>query len=115
MRRLIAEHDIETVWSVRPAPLAPAGPACPAVAGAGLAIVRGHEIGLVDAFRSLVRCCATSAARHHGVVTFVSSYTRSPGLLPRFGPAASLPPGVDTDRFRPDPAARARGRGNAIG
>jgi phosphatidylinositol alpha-1,6-mannosyltransferase len=47
------------------------------------------------------------------VVTFVSRYTRS-RFAPAFGPTASLeylPPGVDTDRFRPDPAARAELRG----
>ena len=43
------------------------------------------------------------------VVTFVSRYTRS-RFAPAFGPQASLehlPPGVDTERFRPDPAGRA--------
>jgi phosphatidylinositol alpha-1,6-mannosyltransferase len=43
------------------------------------------------------------------VVTFVSRYTRS-RFAPAFGPGAALeylPPGVDSDRFRPDPAARA--------
>ncbi len=43
------------------------------------------------------------------VVTFVSRYTRA-RFASAFGPAAALehlPPGVDTDRFRPDPAARA--------
>jgi phosphatidylinositol alpha-1,6-mannosyltransferase len=43
------------------------------------------------------------------VVTFVSRYTRS-RFASAFGPAASLeylPSGVDTDRFRPDPAGRA--------
>jgi len=42
-------------------------------------------------------------------VTFVSRYTRSQ-FASAFGPAARLeylPPGVDTDRFQPDPAARA--------
>lgn len=44
------------------------------------------------------------------VVTFVSRYTRS-RFAPAFGPRARLeylPSGVDTDRFRPDPAGRAR-------
>lgn len=43
------------------------------------------------------------------VVTFVSRYTRA-RFASAFGPHAALehlPPGVDTDRFRPDPASRA--------
>lgn len=43
------------------------------------------------------------------VVTFVSKYTRK-RFSSAFGPNAALeylPPGVDTDKFRPDPAARA--------
>ena len=43
------------------------------------------------------------------VVTFVSRYTRG-RFASAFGPRAALehlPPGVDTDRFRPDPASRA--------
>ncbi|HZE16761.1 MAG TPA: glycosyltransferase family 4 protein, partial [Mycobacterium sp.] len=43
------------------------------------------------------------------VVTFVSRYTRA-RVASAFGPDAALehlPPGVDTDRFRPDPASRA--------
>jgi phosphatidylinositol alpha-1,6-mannosyltransferase len=43
------------------------------------------------------------------VLTFVSRYTRS-RFAAAFGPLAALeylPPGVDTERFRPDPAGRA--------
>ena len=43
------------------------------------------------------------------VVTFVSRYTRA-RFASAFGPQAALehlPPGVDSDRFRPDPASRA--------
>lgn len=43
------------------------------------------------------------------VVTFVSRYTRG-RFASAFGPQAALehlPPGVDTERFRPDPASRA--------
>ena len=46
------------------------------------------------------------------VVTFISHYTRG-RFASAFGPAAALehlPPGVDTDRFRPDPVARAEMR-----
>ena len=46
------------------------------------------------------------------VVTYVSRYTRG-RFASAFGPHAALeyvPPGVDTDRFAPDPAARAEMR-----
>ena len=56
---------------------------------------------------------ARSALRRIGdgtdVVTYVSRYTRS-RFAAAFGPGTAfehLPPGVDTDRFRPDPSARA--------
>src|SRR5581483_7784824 len=43
------------------------------------------------------------------IVTYVSRYTRG-RFASAFGPRAALehlPPGVDTERFRPDPASRA--------
>ena len=46
------------------------------------------------------------------VVTYVSSYTRG-RFASAFGPKAALehlPPGVDTERFRPDPASRSEMR-----
>ena len=59
---------------------------------------------------------ARSALRRIGdgtdVVTYVSRYTRN-RFASAFGPGAALehlPPGVDTDRFVPDPAARAEMR-----
>ncbi|OBI75607.1 glycosyltransferase family 4 protein, partial [Mycobacterium asiaticum] len=67
----------------------------------------GHEVGwsMLPVARSVLRRIGDDT----DVVTFVSRYTRS-RFAPAFGPAAAmeyLPPGVDSDRFRPDPAARA--------
>jgi phosphatidyl-myo-inositol dimannoside synthase len=108
MRRLIAEHDIDTVWFGAAAPLALlAQRARQAGASRVLASTHGHEVGwsMLPVARSVLRRIGEDT----DVVTFVSRYTRS-RFAPAFGPAASLeylPPGVDTDRFRPDPAGRA--------
>jgi len=108
MRRLIAEHGIDTVWFGAAAPLALlAQRARGAGAKRVLASTHGHEVGwsMLPVARSVLRRIGDDT----DVVTFVSRYTRS-RFAPAFGPAASLeylPPGVDTDRFRPDPAARA--------
>jgi phosphatidyl-myo-inositol dimannoside synthase len=108
MQRLIAEHDIDTVWFGAAAPLALlAQRARQAGARRVLASTHGHEVGwsMLPVARSVLRRIGDTT----DVVTFVSRYTRS-RFAPAFGPAASLeylPPGVDTDRFRPDPAGRA--------
>jgi phosphatidylinositol alpha-1,6-mannosyltransferase len=73
-----------------------------------LASTHGHEVGwsMLPVARSVLRRIGDDT----DVVTFVSRYTRS-RFAPAFGPKASLeylPSGVDTDRFRPDPAGRAR-------
>jgi phosphatidyl-myo-inositol dimannoside synthase len=108
MRRLIAEHDIDTVWFGAAAPLALlAQRARQGGATRVLASTHGHEVGwsMLPVARSVLRRIGDAT----DVVTFVSRYTRS-RFAPAFGPAASLeylPPGVDTDRFRPDPASRA--------
>ncbi|HEU0190904.1 MAG TPA: glycosyltransferase family 4 protein [Mycobacterium sp.] len=108
MRRLIAEHGIDTVWFGAAAPLALlAQRARSAGATRVLASTHGHEVGwsMLPAARSVLRRIGDTT----DVVTFVSSYTRS-RFASAFGPAATvehLPPGVDTERFRPDPAARA--------
>lgn len=108
MRRLIAQHDIDTVWFGAAAPLALLAPrARQAGATRVLASTHGHEVGwsMLPVARSVLRRIGDTT----DIVTFVSRYTRS-RFAPAFGPAASLeylPPGVDTDRFRPDPAARA--------
>lgn len=108
MRRLIADNDIDTVWFGAAAPLALLAPrARQAGAKRVLASTHGHEVGwsMLPVARSVLR----SIGDHTDVVTFVSRYTRS-RFAPAFGPNAALeylPPGVDSDRFRPDPAARA--------
>jgi len=108
MRRLIAEHGIETVWFGAAAPLALLAPRARA-AGAQriLACTHGHEVGwsMLPGARSALRRIGTAT----DVVTYVSRYTRG-RFASAFGPRAHLehlPPGVDTERFRPDRAARA--------
>lgn len=108
MRRLIADERIDTVWFGAAAPLALlAARARQAGAARVLASTHGHEVGwsMLPVARSVLRRIGDAT----DVVTFVSRYTRS-RFAPAFGPAASLeylPPGVDTDRFQPDSAARA--------
>jgi phosphatidylinositol alpha-1,6-mannosyltransferase len=108
MRRLIGEHGIETVWFGAAAPLALLGERA---RGAGaqrvLACTHGHEVGwsMLPGARSALRRIGESA----DVVTYVSRYTRG-RFASAFGPRARLeplPPGVDAQRFRPDPTARA--------
>jgi phosphatidylinositol alpha-1,6-mannosyltransferase len=108
MRRLIGEHGIETVWFGAAAPLALLGDRA---RGAGaqrvLACTHGHEVGwsMLPGARSALRRIGESA----DVVTYVSRYTRG-RFASAFGPRARLEPlapGVDAERFRPDPAARA--------
>jgi phosphatidylinositol alpha-1,6-mannosyltransferase len=108
MRRLMAEHDIDTVWFGAAAPLGLlAQRARQAGASRVLASTHGHEVGwsMLPVARSVLRRIGDDS----DVVTFVSRYTRG-RFASAFGPQAALehlPPGVDTDRFRPDPASRA--------
>jgi phosphatidylinositol alpha-1,6-mannosyltransferase len=108
MRRLIGDHGIDTVWFGAAAPLALlAQRARQAGAARVLASTHGHEVGwsMLPVARSVLRRIGDDT----DVVTFISRYTRS-RFAPAFGPSASLeylPPGVDSDRFRPDPGARA--------
>jgi phosphatidyl-myo-inositol dimannoside synthase len=108
MRRLIAEHGIETVWFGAAAPLGLlAHRARQAGAARVLASTHGHEVGwsMLPVARSVLRRIGDDS----DVVTFVSRYTRA-RFASAFGPDTALehlPPGVDTDRFRPDPASRA--------
>jgi len=107
MRRLIADHDIDTVWFGAAAPLALlAARARQAGAARVLASTHGHEVGwsMLPVARSALRRIGDTT----DVVTFVSRYTRG-RIASAFGPDAALehlPPGVDTHRFRPDPGAR---------
>ncbi len=108
MRRLIAAHGIDTVWFGAAAPLALlASRARRAGAARVLASTHGHEVGwsMLPVARKVLRHIGDNA----DVLTFVSRYTRA-RTASAFGAGAAmehLPPGVDTDRFRPDPAARA--------
>ncbi len=108
MRRLIADNGIDSVWFGAAAPLALlAQRARGAGATRVVASTHGHEVGwsMLPVARSVLRRIGDDT----DVVTFVSRYTRS-RFAPAFGPNASLeylPSGVDTDRFRPDPAGRA--------
>lgn len=107
MRRLIAEHDIDTVWFGAAAPLGLlAQRARQAGASRVLASTHGHEVGwsMLPVARSVLRRIGDDS----DVVTFVSRYTRG-RFASAFGRQAALehlPPGVDTDRFSPDPASR---------
>jgi phosphatidylinositol alpha-1,6-mannosyltransferase len=72
-----------------------------------LASTHGHEVGwsMLPGARQALRRIGSTV----DVLTFVSRYTRS-RFAAAFGPLAALeylPPGVDADRFRPDPLARA--------
>jgi phosphatidylinositol alpha-1,6-mannosyltransferase len=108
MRALIRRHDIDTVWFGAAAPLALLAPlARRAGAGRVLASTHGHEVGwsMLPVARTALRRIGDGT----DVVTYVSQYTRG-RFASAFGPAAALehlPPGVDTDRFAPDSAARA--------
>jgi phosphatidylinositol alpha-1,6-mannosyltransferase len=107
MRRLIGEHGIDTVWFGAAAPLGLlAARARHAGARRVLASTHGHEVGwsMLPGARSVLRRIGDES----DVVTYVSRYTRG-RFASAFGPKAALehlPPGVDSERFRPDPASR---------
>ena len=108
MRRLIEQHQPETVWFGAAAPLALLGPlARRAGARRIVASTHGHEVGwsMLPVARSALRRIGEDT----DVVTFVSRYTRR-RFASAFGPDAALehlPPGVDIERFASDLAARA--------
>ena len=108
MRGLIRDGGIETVWFGAAAPLALlAARARSAGAQRVLASTHGHEVGwsMLPGARSALRRIGDNT----DVITYVSRYTRG-RFASAFGPRAGLeylPSGVDTERFRPDPAGRA--------
>ena len=108
MRRLIAQHDVETVWFGAAAPLALlASRARSAGTHRVVASTHGHEVGW--SMLPMARTALRRIGNDTDVVTFVSRYTRR-RFASAFGPDAALehlPPGVDTERFAPDAAARA--------
>ncbi|MET7770324.1 glycosyltransferase family 4 protein [Nocardia sp. NPDC005366] len=106
--RLLRSENCDTVWFGAAAPLALLSPMLRR-AGAQriLASTHGHEVGwsMLPGARQALR----SIGKNTDVVTYVSKYTRG-RFASAFGPTAALeylPPGVDTEAFRPDPAARA--------
>ncbi len=107
MRRLIRDEGIDTVWFGAAAPLALlAGTARAAGARRVLASTHGHEVGwsMLPVARHALRIIGDNT----DVLTYVSRYTRR-RFASAFGPRAGLehvPPGVDIDRFAPDPVAR---------
>jgi phosphatidylinositol alpha-1,6-mannosyltransferase len=107
---LARRHDCRTVWFGAAAPLALLGPWLRRTAGVErvVASTHGHEVGwsMLPGARQALRRIGTDA----DVVTVVSKYTRR-RFAAAFGPNAALErlsPGIDTDRFRPDPGARAQ-------
>ncbi|MFC9895482.1 glycosyltransferase family 4 protein [Nocardia sp. NPDC127579] len=106
--RLLRTEKCDTVWFGAAAPLALLSPMLRR-AGAEriLASTHGHEVGwsMLPGARQSLR----SIGEDTDVVTYVSRYTRG-RFASAFGPNAALeylPPGVNTEVFRPDPAARA--------
>lgn len=102
------EYGCQAVWFGAAAPLALlAGPLRRAGVTRAVACTHGHEVGWAmapggrTALRRIGRSC--------DVVTTVSNYTRH-RVAAGFGPCAALEPlapGVDAERFAPDPEARA--------
>jgi phosphatidylinositol alpha-1,6-mannosyltransferase len=111
MRRVISDHDIDTVWFGAAAPLALLSPlARDAGAQRVIASTHGHEVGW--SMLPLARTALRRIGNDADVVTFISNYTRD-RFASAFGPRAALErlaPGVDTDRFEPNPVARAEMR-----
>ncbi len=107
--RLVRDHDIHTVWFGAAAPLAVLAPALRR-AGAQriIASTHGHEVGwsMLPLARQVLRFIGDNT----DAITYVSKYTRG-RFSAAFGPRAALeylPPGVDIERFAPDPQARQR-------
>jgi phosphatidyl-myo-inositol dimannoside synthase len=106
---LAGAHEAETVWFGAAAPLALLGAGLRRRAGVGrvVASTHGHEVGW--SMLPVARQALRRIGREADVVTVVSRYTRA-RVAAAFGPSAALehlPPGVDAEAFRPDPAARA--------
>ncbi|ORM33659.1 glycosyltransferase family 4 protein [Williamsia sp. 1135] len=104
---LVRAHQVDTVWFGAAAPLATlAGTVRRAGASRVVASTHGHEVGW--SMLPLARQTLGTIGRGTDVITYVSTYTRG-RFATAFGPRAALehlPPGVDVDRFKPDPVAR---------
>ena len=108
--RLAREHGATTVWFGAAAPLALLGPHLRRHAGIERVVgsTHGHEVGwsMLPGARQALRRIGSDA----DALTTISRYTRG-RIAAAFGPLAALevlPAGIDTERYRPDPAARAR-------
>ncbi len=106
---LVKRHRAEAVWFGAAAPLALL---TPALRRAGVvravASTHGHEVGwsMLPVSRQALRVIGNNV----DVVTYVSKYARD-RISAALGPMAALeylPPGVDTEVFRPDPMGRSR-------
>ena len=110
-RDVAKAHHCDTVWFGAAAPLALLTPWLrDAGVERAVACTHGHEVGwaMLPGSRQALRRIGSTV----DVVTFVSRYTRS-RFAAAFGPMAALehlPPGVDTDVYRPDPAGRSQVR-----
>ncbi|QJY49568.1 glycosyltransferase family 4 protein [Pseudonocardia broussonetiae] len=106
---LARRYGARTVWFGAAAPLALLGPWLRRRAGVArvVASTHGHEVGwsMLPGARQALRRIGEDA----DAVTTISRHTRG-RVAAAFGPRAALehlPSGIDTARFRPDPAARA--------
>ena len=107
---LARRYGARTVWFGAAAPLALSGPWLRAHGGITrvVASTHGHEVGwsMLPGARQALRRIGSDA----DALTTISRHTRD-RFAAAFGPHAALehlPSGIDTARFRPDPAARAR-------
>ncbi|MGW4122619.1 glycosyltransferase family 4 protein [Nocardia sp. NPDC004711] len=107
-KKLMRDEKCDRVWFGAAAPLALLSPLL-RQAGAEriVASTHGHEVGwsMLPAARQALRVIGD----HTDVVTYVSKYTRR-RFSSAFGAQAALeylPPAVDSEVFKPDPAARA--------
>ncbi|MFJ9366343.1 glycosyltransferase family 4 protein [Nocardia sp. NPDC101769] len=107
-KKLMRDEKCDRVWFGAAAPLALLSPVL-RQAGAEriLASTHGHEVGwsMLPAARRALRVIGD----HTDAVTYVSKYTRR-RFSSAFGAQAALeylPPAVDSEVFKPDPAARA--------
>ncbi|MFE3800065.1 glycosyltransferase family 4 protein [Nocardia tengchongensis] len=107
-KKLMRDEQCDQVWFGAAAPLALLSPVLRR-AGAEriLASTHGHEVGwsMLPGARQALRVIGD----HTDVVTYVSKYTRR-RFAAAFGAQSALeylPPAVDAEVFKPDPAARA--------
>ncbi|GAB2557276.1 glycosyltransferase family 4 protein [Nocardia sp. NPDC059240] len=107
-KKLMRDEHCDRVWFGAAAPLALMSPVLRR-AGAEriIASTHGHEVGwsMLPGARQALRVIGD----HTDVVTYVSKYTRG-RFAAAFGAQSALeylPPAVDSEIFKPDPAARA--------